>query len=123
MPFGGVFAPSIGLSLLKAELAARGIPARVLYFSIRFAELVGQHFYYRLAVDGAPPVETLAGEWVFSRALFGPRAEDDGYVEDILLRPPPWYAGRAAVPASPALAGRILRARAAAEGFLERCRQ
>ena len=77
MPFGGVFSPSIGLSLLKAELAAQGIPARVLYFSIRFAELVGQDFYYKLQTEGKPPAESLAGEWIFSRALFGARAEND----------------------------------------------
>ena len=44
MPFGDMFSPSIGLSLLKAELAAQGMPARVRYFSIRFAELIGQGF-------------------------------------------------------------------------------
>ena len=41
MPFGNVFAPSIGLSLLKAELATQGVSACIRYFSIRFAELVG----------------------------------------------------------------------------------
>ncbi len=115
MPFGGVFAPSIGLSLLKAELAAEGIPARVRYFSIRFAELVGQDFYYKLSTEGTPSVETLAGEWIFSRALFGPRAENEPYVDRILRK------RTLEKPASPALIERILRARGKVDGFIDWC--
>jgi ribosomal peptide maturation radical SAM protein 1 len=123
MPFGGVFAPSIGLSLLEAELAAQGLPARVLYFSIRFAELVGQDFYYKLSTDGTPPVESLAGEWIFSRALFGARPENEAYVDAILRRQTTWPSDDSDEPASPALVARILRAREAVEGFLEWCRR
>jgi ribosomal peptide maturation radical SAM protein 1 len=123
MPFGGVFSPSIGLSLLKAELAAQGMPARVLYFSIRFAELVGQDFYYKLSTDGTPSVEDLAGEWIFSRALFGARAENEDYVDAILRKRTTWTTDDSERPASPALIARILRARQAVDGFLEQCRQ
>ena len=84
MPFGQVFAPSIGLSLLKAELAAQGLSADIRYFSIRFAELIGQHFYYGLSAESSPSIEHLAGEWIFSRALFGPSAQGEEYVEEIL---------------------------------------
>ena len=122
MPFGGVFSPSIGLSLLKAELAAQGIPARVLYFSIRFAELVGQDFYYKLSTDGTPPIESLAGEWIFSRALFGASAENEEYVDAILRKPTTWTTNDTEEPASPALIARILRAREAVDGFLDGCR-
>lgn len=122
MPFGGVFSPSIGLSLLKAELAAEGIPARVLYFSIRFAELVGQDFYYKLSTEGIPSIETLAGEWIFSRALFGPGSPDGEYVDDILLKRVTWSTSDSVSPASPALVRKILRARDAAGGFLDACR-
>lgn len=122
MPFGGVFAPSIGLSLLKAELAAEGIPARVLYFSIRFAELVGQDFCYKLSTDGTPSVENLAGEWIFSRALFGPRAENEAYVDEILRKRTTWITNDSEKPASPALIERVLRARREADGFLDWCR-
>jgi ribosomal peptide maturation radical SAM protein 1 len=121
MPFGGVFAPSIGLSLLKAELAAEGVPARVLYFSIRFAELVGQDFYYKLSTEGTPSVEHLAGEWIFSRALFGKRAENESYVDQILRRGTTWITNDSAEPASPALIERILRARRQVGGFLDGC--
>jgi ribosomal peptide maturation radical SAM protein 1 len=123
MPFGEVFSPSIGLSLLKAELAGQGVPARVLYFSIRFAELVGQDFYYKLSVEGMPSVETLAGEWIFSRALFGARAENEAYVDEILRRRTTSLSSDSDGPASPALVARILRAREAVDAFLEWCRQ
>ncbi|HSD26627.1 MAG TPA: RiPP maturation radical SAM C-methyltransferase, partial [Vicinamibacteria bacterium] len=123
MPFGGVFSPSIGLSLLKAELAAEGIPARVVYFSIRFAELVGQDFYYKLASDGIPSIENLAGEWIFSRALFGSRPENEEYVDAILRKRVNWITNDSERPASPTLVARILRAREAVDGFLGQCRQ
>ena len=121
MPFGGVFAPSIGLSLLKAELAAEGMPARILYFSIRFAELVGQDFYYKLSTEGTPSVENLAGEWIFSHALFGARAESESYVDQILRRGTTWITNGSEGPASPALIERILRARREVGGFLDWC--
>jgi len=123
MPFGGVFSPSIGLSLLKAELAGQGMPARVLYFSIRFAELVGQDFYYKLSTEGTPSVETLAGEWIFSRALFGVRTENEAYVDEILRQRTARVADDSDEPASPALVARILKARQAVDGFLEWCRR
>ncbi len=123
MPFGNVFSPSIGLSLLKAELAAEGISARVLYPSILFAELVGQDFYYKLSTGFRPSVSNLAGEWIFSRALFGSRADDQAYVDEILGKRTSWSTSDSEEPASPALVAGILRAREAVDGFLERCWQ
>jgi ribosomal peptide maturation radical SAM protein 1 len=108
MPFGPVFLPSIGLSLLKAELAERSVRARVLYFSIPFAERVGQAFYQGVAAEGRPPVEDLAGEWIFSRALHESTPEEEASYLDEL-------------DASAGLTRRILRARQQVEGFLEEC--
>ena len=122
MPFGAVFSPSIGLSLLKAELAAQGIPSRVLYFSIAFAELVGQDFYHRLAAEGRPPISSLAGEWIFSGALFGPRPGDETYVDEVLRERPSGIPHDRQEPLSPALVRRILRARQEADRFLDACR-
>ncbi len=122
MPFGDVFAPSIGLSLLKAELAAQGMAAPVRYFSIRFAELVGQDFYYGISTDGRPSLENLAGEWIFSRALFGARPENEAYVDEILRQRTTWTTNDSEEPASPALIDRILRARQAVDDFLDECR-
>ena len=45
MPFGHAFSPSLALSLLKAGLAARGVPADVRYYALDFAQRIGQHFY------------------------------------------------------------------------------
>jgi len=123
MPFGPVFIPSIGLSLLKAGLTSRGIPTRVRYFSIEFAERVGQAFYCGIATEGRPSILALAGEWIFSRGLYATTAEDDAaYVEEVLRQRSTSVADAAVGhPASPALVERILRARSHVEGFLELC--
>lgn len=119
MPFGPVFSPSLGLSLLKAGLTAQGVTCRVRYFSIDFAERVGQDFYSGVSTYGRPPHRHLAGEWIFSRALFGAAAPDDeAYVEEVLRRPNPASSDR---PVSEALVRRIRAAREQAEGFLDWC--
>ena len=85
MPFGPVFAPSIGLSLLQAELAEHGLSAHVQYFSIRFAEAVGQAFYSGIAIGDKPVLTDLAGEWLFTQALFDTTADDEArYVDEAL---------------------------------------
>jgi ribosomal peptide maturation radical SAM protein 1 len=123
MPFGHVFSPSIGLSLLQAELAAQGMRAEVRYFSIRFAELIGQDFYYGISTDSRPSIDDLAGEWIFSRALFGPGAPDDDYVERILRKRAVSASDDPGDSASPYLIRRILRARSLVDGFLQWCLQ
>ncbi|HEY8148784.1 MAG TPA: RiPP maturation radical SAM C-methyltransferase [Vicinamibacteria bacterium] len=120
MPFGPAFSPSIGLSLLKAGLATHGMSARVRYFSIRFAELVGHRFYHRLAAEGEPTIEDLAGEWVFSNALFDAPAAGE-YVDDILRRRVTWTTNEGDPPASPALIDQLLRARERVAPFLSWC--
>jgi ribosomal peptide maturation radical SAM protein 1 len=111
MPFGPVFSPSLGLSLLKAALARQGVVASVRYFTIRFAEAVGQNFYCGIAENGRPAVEDLAGEWLFNRALFDMTAADDRrYVEQLLRG---YY--------SDALIARLLHARELVDAFLDDC--
>ena len=61
MPFGNVFAPSMGLSLLKGGLEREGVSNRVLYFGIGFAELIGQVVYCDIADSVRPSVRELAG--------------------------------------------------------------
>jgi ribosomal peptide maturation radical SAM protein 1 len=122
MPFGNVFSPSIGLSLLKAELAAEGIPAQIRYFSIRFAELVGRSFYYGLAAEDTPSMNDLPGEWIFSRALFGSsRERDEKYLDEILGKRASNGNPGGEAPVSPFLIGRILSARERVDGFLRAC--
>ena len=122
MPFGSAFAPSLGLSLLKAGLVNRGISCRVRYFSIRFAELTGQTFYEGIAEDGRPRTRELAGEWIFSGSLFdwNDRDEQD-YVNQILFDRGAWTLRSEVDSISPALARRIVAARGHVGPFLDAC--
>jgi ribosomal peptide maturation radical SAM protein 1 len=111
MPFGPVFSPSIGLSLLRAELAEHQLTARIHYFTIPFAEAIGQAFYSGIAEDGRPALEDLAGEWLFAGALFDTTAADDAaYVTELLEG---YYSG--------ALIARLRRAREQVSVFLDDC--
>jgi hypothetical protein len=56
MPFSPLLTPSLGLSLLKATLAADGIASEILYFGIDFASMVGSALYCKLAA-GAPGLD------------------------------------------------------------------
>lgn len=69
MPFADVNRPAIGVSLLKAGVERRGLTARVEYFNLDLAELVGFDAYDRFANGFS--TETLAGEWFFADAVFG----------------------------------------------------
>lgn len=121
MPFGNVFSPSIGLSLLKAELAEQGMSVRVRYFSIDFAELVGRAVYNGLSSRGKPSIRDLAGEWIFSGALLGTSVRDDEYVDQILRKRSLGATDDLEVPASPAVIEGLLRARRLVEDFLASC--
>ena len=121
MPFGPEMAPSLGLSLLKASLAPRGVSCRVLYLTLRFAATLGVGPYTRIATDGTRSTRELAGEWVFREALFGPDPEADARWErDVLAARACWPAREHArrVPAS--FLASLRRARKAAEPFLAR---
>lgn len=120
MPFGPEMSPSLGLSLLKAGLEARGIPAEVLYFTLRFAERVGVGFYSRVATDGSRSVRELLGEWIFRPALFGAAPRDDArYVDEVLTRRTPWGGRGRPLPRS--LVTRAFAARERVEPFLRDC--
>ena len=69
MPFGLPYMPSLGLSLLKAGLAARGMAADVRYLGLPFADQLGYTLYQRLAHGGGGG---FLGDWIFYRALYGP---------------------------------------------------
>jgi ribosomal peptide maturation radical SAM protein 1 len=116
MPFGPLFAPSIGLSLLKSALTREGLASHIHYFTVRFAELTGSRFYLGVANGFRPALRNLAGEWIFSAALFGPGDEEE-YVESILkLRSRNARRGN-----SPALINAVLRARRLAADFVDSC--
>ena len=122
MPFGPAFAPSLALSLLQAELSRHDVTSRVLYPSIRFAEIVGQHFYNGIALEGRPAQIEMAGEWIFSAALFDrPVGDDDPYIHDVLVGHANWAHRFAARPVSAALIRRIAAARRHVPAFLDWC--
>src|ERR1041385_8439692 len=90
LPFAALSRPSIGVSLLKAGLAREGFSARVRYFNLDFAAMLGLAPYRTLVY--AFDKNALVGEWVFAAAAFAallPEAE--AYLADI-LRPssPDW---------------------------------
>jgi ribosomal peptide maturation radical SAM protein 1 len=85
MPFGALDRPALGMSILKAELAKAGIACDARYLNIVFAELVGCEEYRWISSE--LPYTAFAGDWTFTRALYGPRPQiEAGYVEHILQR-------------------------------------
>jgi ribosomal peptide maturation radical SAM protein 1 len=120
MPFGPLFNPSFGLSLLKAALTASRVSVAVRYFTIDFAEIIGEPSYTAIALNGETVARELAGEWVFSHGLFDQsRSDVERYVEEILVKRGAYPAkGK---PVSPGLLNKILRARERALDFLEGC--
>jgi ribosomal peptide maturation radical SAM protein 1 len=72
MPFAGLEAPQLGVSLLKGQLRSRGIPASIVYLNFPFAEATGYNAY--ASMKGQSP---LAGEWMFGRSLFQRSSSDD----------------------------------------------
>ncbi|WP_109117058.1 RiPP maturation radical SAM C-methyltransferase [Azospirillum sp. TSO22-1] len=77
MPFGLPHMPSLGLSLLKAACARRGLPVEVRYGYLPFVEAIGYRLYQRIAQGGLRHL----GEWIFRPALWGPpsAADDDAF--------------------------------------------
>ena len=120
MPFGPLFNPSFGLSLLKSALVRTGVSVEVRYFTIAFAELVGEPAYSGIALNGEVVARELAGEWCFSRGLFDESPGDaDRYIEDILVKRSAHPSkGR---PVSRGLLNHILKARDRAVAFLDWC--
>lgn len=87
MPFSNLRWPNLGLGLLKAALAERGIGSEVAYLNYDFAERVGLDHYAWLADYFA---FVLGGERLFSPFYFGERLPDDAaYYRDILLKADP----------------------------------
>jgi ribosomal peptide maturation radical SAM protein 1 len=101
MPWAQIFRPSLGLSLLKANLASKGIPTDLRYFNLLWADEVAE----RVAGDGAGKIDLgrtfskeidnlifqkgnnfgMVDEWLFARHLFGEKALDtQGYIDSIL---------------------------------------
>ena len=85
MPYAPLFKPSIGLGLLQASLKANNFSSTTDYACLNFATLTGVESYLRLS-ESFPEVIDLAGEWVFSEALFGVDSHRDSEYEAKVLR-------------------------------------
>jgi len=121
MPFGELFSPSMGLSLLKGALNRDGIASVVRYFGIPFARRIGRSLYFDLSSDDRVSARQLAGEWLFAGALFDRTSEDDQrYVDDILRCRSGWVIDDVA-PLHPATIRRLADKRRHVEPFLDEC--
>jgi ribosomal peptide maturation radical SAM protein 1 len=111
MPFGPLFAPSLGLTLLEGGLLRTGVSSRIQYFTLQFAEIIGESFYSSIASEGDPFTTALAGEWIFGGAL-RPSSTNQAmaYVDEVLEGEP-----------DDSFVQRLLRARDRVDGFLDRC--
>jgi ribosomal peptide maturation radical SAM protein 1 len=78
MPFAGANRPSIQCGLLKAGLAREGHEVDVHYLNLELAAELGEQAYRRLSELRS---DHLLGEWLFSAAAFGRRADEDEYRE------------------------------------------
>ncbi|MBZ5559846.1 MAG: RiPP maturation radical SAM C-methyltransferase [Acidobacteriia bacterium] len=122
MPFGPLFSPSLGLSLLQPQVRARGLSCRVEYFTLPFAERIGQTLYSKIASEHRAMSRAFVGEWIFSHALFDwSRARDQRYVDDVLMKPPSWLGRNITRPPGRADLRAILAARSAAAAFVDGC--
>ena len=83
MPYGALERQALGLSLLKAGLAERGISCDVTYLTFDFARYIGPDKYRWFTAD--LPYTAFAGDWTFTEALYGPDPEREReYVQRVL---------------------------------------
>jgi ribosomal peptide maturation radical SAM protein 1 len=112
MPFAGI-RPAMGASLLVGHLRRIGVEAQVRYLNMDMARRLGRADYDYVA--DRVPTQSLAGDWVFSTALFGARPAADEAYRDMFRERFSRY-----VPYDAALAA-LARARAQAEPFIDGC--
>src|SRR5262245_5082258 len=84
MPFAPIEMPSLGLGLLKATMNKAGLATKVYYFSILYADLVGEPIYSK--ISSGTHAHDLVGDWVFSKSLFHHQSsfDVDRYVHEVL---------------------------------------
>lgn len=129
MPFGPLYRPSLGLSLLQAGLDSRNLSSEILYFTFSLAGLISPSLYNQIA-EGYPDATSLTGEWIFAEALFKRDSSDiRGYINDVLRGRSAadldsGYHGESAVPRLKQLdefIEGVMAAREKVEGFLDDC--
>src|SRR2546423_147043 len=78
MPFAKVDSPSIQCGLLKSILTEAGHLANVFYLNLELANEIGSKSY--AAISDGRHTNALLGEWLFSSAAFGYRANEEEYL-------------------------------------------
>ncbi len=87
MPLFNLRWPNLGPSLLKAQLARRGVACDMAYLNYDLAEIIGEERYTWLADSFA---FVLGGERLFAKHYFGHRLpSDDVYWNEVLLAADP----------------------------------
>lgn len=78
MPWARTTSPSIQCGLLKAVADQAGHQVQVFYLNLELALEIGpRHYEQMVAMPGER--QTLLGEWLFTTAAFGYRADEDSY--------------------------------------------
>jgi ribosomal peptide maturation radical SAM protein 1 len=122
MPFGPLFSPSLGLSLLQPQVVAHGLTCRIDYFTLPFAERIGERMYSKIASQHRAMTRAFVGEWIFSHALFDWDATADArYFAEVLLKAPSWLGRNPTRPPAPGEIRAILAARDSARPFIDWC--
>lgn len=111
MPYGAMERPALGISLLKSALSGEGIPCDLEYLNFRFAEFIGAEEYRWISLE--LPYIAFAGDWTFTRWLYGARhVEEERFCREILRDT--WRLGDQDIQ-------RITRIRDMAGHFLDHC--
>jgi ribosomal peptide maturation radical SAM protein 1 len=122
MPFGPLLSPSLGLSLLQPQVAARDLTCRSLYFTLAFGERIGEKLYSKITSENRAMSRSFVGEWIFSHALYDWDADhDERYISGVLLKPPSWLGRHATRRPTPGEVRAVIGARDAARDFIEWC--
>jgi ribosomal peptide maturation radical SAM protein 1 len=84
MPFGNVFSPALGISLLRDELRLQGFCCDIQYLQLQFANSIGIGLYNQIA-ESFPSL--LIGEWLFAHHLFeNGQADPHEFLETIVFQ-------------------------------------
>jgi len=122
MPFGPLLSPSLGLSLLQPQVAARDLTCRSLYFTLAFGERIGEKLYSKITSENRAMSRSFVGEWIFSHALYDWDADhDERYISGVLLKPPSWLGRHATRRPTPGEVRAVIGARNAARDFIDWC--
>jgi ribosomal peptide maturation radical SAM protein 1 len=122
MPFSPT-QPSIGLSLLKAVLEKNNVSAKILYYTLSFAKIIGVELYNQIAGGNSATVDQL-GEWISSKALFPDVDNANQYIANVLRGQDPAHQSKnPAVPKDvpDSFIQQALYARSLIEAFVDDC--